>query len=373
VSELQIALLLLAVVLLGLLFGYNKWQERRALQRLDSSLRSGVGDALLEPAPVMPKEPVGGDLPAAPAGGRIEPRLGALTEEPIPPAADGGDLEARSVPSVPASGAEREGAFAGWIEDPLLDCVFELRCTHAVDGVTVLDAVAGLHRQAFALPVHVAAWDARAQQWVHPDRFGFYSEMLVAIQLANRRMALDDVEASRFLAAVQQIAVALDADFDAPEVPRIVDQANRLREQCGQFDVQIGLTLEGPGGPWTNERLAAVAAKAELVSTGPGTWRRLDAAGMPLFTFGSATAAKDRLSLELDVPLAPVASQPLRMMFAAASVIALDLEVQIVDDNGRAVDAASLARVEEQLEALYAQMHQAGYEPGSPRALRLYA
>lgn len=367
-SDLQLALLLLAVVLLGLLFGYNKWQERRALQRLDSTLRSGVGDALLEPTPPSQHEPLAGDLPSP--TGRIEPRLGPLAEEPAAPTPD---FDEPTIPSDLPAPADRDGAFAGWIEDPMLDCVFELRCAHAVDGVTVLDAIAGLQRQSFALPVHVAAWDARTQQWVHPDRFGFYSELLVAIQLANRRTALDDVEASRFLAAVQQIAVALDADFDAPEVNRIVEQAAQLREQSSQFDVQIGLTLVGPGGPWSSERLADVAAKAELVSAGPGSWRRLEESGLPLFSFVAAAPLKDHLSLELDVPLAPVTAQPLRMMFAAASVIALDLGMQIVDDNGRLVDAASLARVEEQLEALYERMRQAGYEPGSARALRLYA
>ncbi len=367
-SELQIALLLVAIVLLGLLFGYNKWQERRALQRLDTTLRSGVGDALLEPTP-PPQEPRG-DLPPAPMG-RIEPRLGPLPEEPAPESS--GDIDEPTIAPEMPTAADREGAFAGWIEDPMLDCVFELRCAHAVDGVTVLDAVAGLQRQSFVLPVHVAAWDARTQQWVHPDRFGFYSELLVAIQLANRRNALDDVEASRFLAAVQQIAVALDADFDAPDVARIVGQANQLRDQCSQFDVQIGLTLEGQAGAWSAERLSDAAAKAGLVSAGAGRWRRLDESGAPLFALAPASAQNDRLSLELDVPLAPLTAQPLRMMFAAASVIALDLGAQIVDDNGRLVDAASLARVETQLDALYENMKQAGYEPGSPRALRLYA
>jgi hypothetical protein len=365
VSDLHIALLLLAAVLLVLLIGYNKWQERRALQRLDTTLRGGVGDALLDPAPVVapPRE-----APAAAA--RIEPKFGSLA--PI------GELAADELdePTIPADfpiGHEREGALAGWIEDPMLDSVFELRCTHAVDGVTALDAVAGLQRQRFVLPVHVAAWDARTQQWVHPDRFGFYTELLVAIQMANRRVALDEVEASRFLAAVQQMAVALDADFDAPDVARLVGLATELRDGSSQFDVQIGLTLIGASGPWSAERLMQVAANAELAPAGPSLWRRVDDAGTPLFTFGSASLLTDRLTLELDVPLAPATAQPLRLMFAAASVIALDLDAQIVDDNGQPVDAASLAQVEEKLADLYERMRQAGYEPGSPRALRLYA
>lgn len=364
-SDLQIALLVLALVLLALLIGYNKWQERRALHRLDTTLRSGVGDALLEPAPVE-KPLSAAPLPAS----RIEPTFGSLPPVP-PPSAE--EFDEPTIPADLAVAPEREATLAGWIEDPMLDCVFELRCTHAVDGVTALDAIAGLQRQRFVLPVHVAAWDARTQQWVHPDRFGFYTELLVAIQMANRRLSLDEVEASRFLAAVQQIAVALDADFDAPDVARLVNLATDLRDTSSQFDVQIGLTLMGAGGPWTVERLGAVAAKAELVAAGPGKWHRLDEENRPLFTFGTASLLKDRLTLELDVPLAPAAAQPLRHMFAAASVVALDLGAQIVDDNGQPVNAASLASVERKLEDLYERMRQAGYEPGSPRALRLYA
>lgn len=370
-SDLHLALLLLAAVLLVLLIGYNKWQERRALERLDTTLRSGIGDALLEPAPLetAPAEaaPVALRRAEQAPAARIEPKFGSLG--PSAPAAEDELGEPEATASVP----EKEGAAAGWIEDPMLDCVLELRCTHAVDGVTALDAIAGLQRQKFPLPVHVAAWDARSQQWVHPDRFGFYTELLVAIQMANRRSALDEVEASRFLAAVQQVAVALDADFDAPEVTRIVAMATELRESCIQFDVQIGLTLEGAGGPWDAGLLAEAAAKAELVPGAAGTWQRVDAAGAPLFTFAPASLLKDKLALELDVPLAPVAAQPLHVMFAVASVLALDLGLRIVDDNGQTVDAASLASVEQKLDGLYERMRQAGYEPGSPRALRLYA
>jgi hypothetical protein len=366
VSDLQLALLLLAAVLLVLLIGYNKWQERRALQRLDTTLRSGVGDALLEPRVTETQQT---DVAAPP--GRIEPKFGSLA--PIPPVAMTDEvLDEPTIPADFAPAPEREGALAGWIEDPLLDCVLELRCSHAVDGVTALDAIAGLQRQRFALPVHVAAWDARTQQWVHPDRFGFYTELLVAMQLANRRVALDEVEASRFLAAVQQMAVALDADFDAPDVGRLVNLATELRDSSGQFDVQIGLTLLGSGESWNMEQLKSAAEKADMVAAGPALWKRLDETGNPLFTFAAASLLKDRLVMELDVPLAPADAQPLRSMFAAAGLIALDLGAQIVDDNGQPVNAASLASVERKLEELYERMRQAGYEPGSPRALRLY-
>lgn len=348
-TDLHYALLLLAAVVLVLLFAYNKWQERQAVKQLESSLRDGVGDALLEPAaPSHSGQAV-----------RVEPRF-----EPRPE-----HLAAASAVAAPAA----PQAAAGWVEDPLLDCVLELRCAHAVDGVAVLDAVAGLQRNRFALPVFVAAWDARTQRWVHADRFGFYSELLVAIQLAHRRVVLDAVEASRFLSAVQQMALALDADFDPPDATQLVASAAALAATCARFDVQIGLTLEPNGAPWDAGRIAAAAARAQLAAAGAARWQRRGTDGAVLFSFAPAAPDDTRWVLELDVPLAPPAAAPLRAMFASAQALAAELDARIVDDNRLPVDAGALAAVQDQLDALYAQMRQAGIEPGSPRAVRLYA
>lgn len=355
-SDLQLALLALAAVLLVALYGYGKWQERQAVKKMDESLRGGVGDALLQTrAP---------EAEAARARAqRIEPRLSLPDEAP-----DAG-------PHAPAPLA-LTGLSSAWSEDPLLDCVLELRCAHAVDGVSIIDAAVPLSRLRLPLPVFLVAWDARAQQWVQPDRFGFYSELLVAVQMANRRHALSDIEASRFVAAVEQLALALDADFDPPEVSRIVALAQDLDRLCAQFDVQIGLTLEASNGTWDAQALDAAAADAGLIKTGVGQWQRPadgTAGGAPLFSLRCAALPAERIALELDVPLAPPAAAPLNALFAAAEQIAARLGARIVDDNGRAIHPGSLPAVADQLDKLYAAMRAAGIEPGSARAQRLYA
>lgn len=389
-SDLHYALLAVAGVLLALLFGYNKWQERRMLRELDASLRGGVGDPLMQPPPARPAPPVAAptatagevegataepviapaavevtDLPlSALYGGRIEPRFESpAAAEAAPEAADAGPVEAGAAPAR----APR------WVEDPMLDWVLELRCAHAVDGVSVFDAAAPLARMESALPVFLVAWDARSQQWVEPDRFGFYSELLVATQLANRRHRIDDIAASRFIAMVQQIALALDADFDTPDARRVVETATELDQLCARFDVQIGLTLHAPAGPWDALRVADAARVAGFAPAGPLRWERLTAEGQAVFALTAQALPTDRLALELDVPLAPMAANPLRSLFKAADALAIELGARVVDDNGRPVNAASLAGVAEQLEALYAEMRAAGIEPGSARALRLYA
>lgn len=352
-SDLQLALLALAAVLLVALYGYGKWQERQALKRMDESMRAGVGDALLD-------SPPGAAAPRPPAQ-RIEPRLSLPAETP-----------AAEAPAPLALA----GVASAWAEDPLLDCVLELRCAHAVDGVTVFDAAVPLSRLDLALPVFLVAWDARTQQWVQPDRFGFYSELLVAVQLASRRHALDAIAASRFIAAVQQVALALDADFDPPETDGIVARARELDRVCAQFDVQIGLTLEAQAGAWDMATLRGAAEQAGLARAGDARWQAVadvDGGAVPLFAMQCEGPPAGRVALELDVPLVPPAVRPLEALFGAAERLAARLGARIVDDNGRPIHAGSLPAIAEQLERLYGEMRAAGIEPGSARARRLYA
>jgi hypothetical protein len=356
-SQLHFVLLGIGAVLLVVLYVYGKWQERRALERLDASLREGVGDALL------------GEAPARRAAARIEPRLGSGPSGTGAESGDAADAPEAVDLQAPVGAPHADG----WSEDPMLDFVLELRCSHAFDGVAALEARAQLDRLALPLPTHLAVWDPKAQHWTAPDRFGFYSELLVSVQMATRRQMLSEIEASRFVSVAQQIALAIDADFDAPEMGRLVAQAAELDALCARFDVQITLTLEAQGGAFDSAAVAAAAADAGFVPRQPGRWDTHDDQGRLLLTLNAASLLSDRLALSLDVPLAPGDRGSLAGLFTAAHHFAARLDARIVDDNGRPVDAAALDAIGGELDKLYEEMRAAGIEPGGPRAQRLYA
>jgi hypothetical protein len=352
-TDLHFALLAAAIVVLLLLFGWSKWQERRQISRLQEQLGGPQRDLLLDP------------LPAA-AGERIEPRLGELLVEPA------AEREApESAAAAPAEEAHPRPQLPGWTEDPLLDCVLELRCTHPADGVAVIDATAPFARLDCGLPVHVVAWDARVEQWVLPDRFGFYGELLAAIQLANRRHTLGDIEGSKFIAATQQVALTLDADFDPPELARLRHRAAVLAAQIEQFDVQIGLTLEPHEGLFSPPQVQKAMLALGLASVGDRTWVRRGAAGQPMFVV--RLTAEFRVAVELDVPLADPEDKPLQVMFATAGELAALLHARVVDDHGRPIGPGSIEAIELPLQALYDKMRAAEIAPGSERARRLFS
>jgi hypothetical protein len=374
-TDLHWALIAVAVALLLALWIYGKWQERRTRARIDAAMRQGVGDPLAQ----VPR------TAAAPAGGvsrRIEPRLESQPQESHEETAAGEvAAPAESAPQAEAdddAAAERADASAyalpdGWVEDPLLDFVIELRCTHAIDGVAALEAKGQLERLHLPLSTHLAVWDAKSQQWTAPDRFGFYSELLLAVQMAHRNGVLGEIDATRFVATAQQIAVGVDADFDAPDVPRLVAQAAGLDQLCARFDVQITLTVEATQGPWTADTVQAVASEAEFVALGQGHWESRDERGEPVLALTAASFPTERLAVSIDVPVVRPEGQPLVKQFAAADTLAVRLNGRIVDDNGRLVQREAHFSIAAQLAGMYEQMHAAGVEAGSVRAKRLYA
>jgi hypothetical protein len=389
-TDLHWALLAIAGVVLLALWLYGKWQERRVLARLHTALRQGVGDPLVEDrAATVTARTV------APAR-RIEPRLDAATPaavgavvgspreatpdigtDPAPPAIASPAVAVDEAPvTAPADPGAEPPAYAlpdGWTEDPLLDFVIELRCTHAIDGVAALEARGQLERLQLPLATHLAVWDAKAQQWTAPDRFGFYTELLVAVQMAHRQGALGEIDAGRFVAAVQQIALDIDADFDAPDVPRLVAQASELDRLCAQFDVQVTLTLEAGEAKWPSELVKSTAAEAGFSAAGSGRWEQRGPTGGLLLAMNADALPATRLGISIDVPLVPPEGSPLSKQFAVADQLAARLNARVVDDNGRPVQREAHFAIAAQLAGLYEQMQAAGIQAGSERARRLYA
>jgi ZipA, C-terminal FtsZ-binding domain len=173
------------------------------------------------------------------------------------------------------------------------------------------------------------------------------------------------------VAAVQQIALAVDADFDGADVARLVNQAADLDRLCARFDVQITLTIETTA-PIDRNTLAVAATEQGLASAGVLRWERRSVTG-PIFAMAPVADPIERIALSLDVPLVPPDAAPLPQLFSCAEKLAARLNGRIVDDNGRVVQPGAQVAIETQLVALYADMRAAGIEPGSVRARRLYS
>lgn len=364
-SDLQIALAVLGVVVIGGVYAYNLWQERKLRQRLERAFEGQRDDVLLSKPAAAPASSV------ADAAPRIEPRLG----EGASPAgaATVKHVAATSLP-VTADGADSLIDFAAGIE---------------ASGPVAESALHELQSQiaTFGKPARVLGWDESSAAWQSLGReaHGGFSRLQVAIQLANRSGPVHAPQLNGFCDAVHSWAERHGANAEIPDVAAGLKAAQELDALCGDMDVAIGLNVVAqPGDAFSGDQVAAAATDAgfSLESNGVFQWR--DAEGKTLFTMENHETepfAADRLeamqtsglTLLLDVPKVADAGAALDEMARVGGLLANALGGFLVDDNRVALQAAGVERIKTQLREIHDAMAARDIPAGGQRAQRLFA
>jgi len=355
-SDLQIGLITLGVILIAGVFGLNWWQDRRLRRRMGEDFSPERADPLL-----------GGKAAATPAAAenlaRREPGLATERAEPIigvaPSTGEGDDTEE---------------------PDPVTEAVIDLVFTQPVAAESLLPLVRDVH-QAGQKAIRVFY---RTSGGAHCARLRLgvsYSSMQLAVLLANRSGPLTPTEWSQAWARAQQVADQFEAEVEGPDPREISQHAKQLDAVCGALDTSVGLTLLARGPqPW---RLAEVQALAlDLGFSDQGQDHRLDwldRNGAVCFSLlaepgpsGRQADATTRLTLLLDVPRSVPSPTSFADMADVARQLAAPLDAELVDDNGQPLQEGSEAAVDQQLRSLHEGLEQQGLAAGSPRALRVF-
>jgi len=197
-----------------------------------------------------------------------------------------------------------------------------------------------------------------------------YRAVRLGVLLANRSGALNAMEFSEFVGAVQALADQLSVLADTPDMGAVLSRARELDEVCANLDAQIGVAIDCPE-PLGVSDLARLATVCRCVERGNNRHARLGPSGEVVFSLALADAP-NRLQLLLDVPRAPRALDPWQQMIECARICAQQLGGNLVDDAGRPLPDAQLSRIGEQLQMRYVSLEDAGFPAGSALALRLF-
>jgi hypothetical protein len=79
------------------------------------------------------------------------------------------------------------------------------------------------------------------------------------------------------------------------------------------------------------------------------------------------------MSLVFDVPQTPQATQPFNAWCASGQALAIALDADVSDDEGRPLNAGAFALIREDLDGLYAKLAEFELPAGSPAARRLFS
>ena len=350
-SELQLGLLGIGVlVVLGVLI-YNRMQEARLKRQDEEAFGTRRADVLMDAKSSAA-------APARPPGSieRIEPTL---------------------------SRAPAERADASGMLDPRIDFIATLETENAAAGEAISTAIV----DSLANPAKAVSWECynhQSARWEPLAATGEYQVLRAGLQLADRKGAVSAQELTDFVVMAQVVVVAIGARSALAEAEAALQRAQQLDALCSDVDVQIGLNLIARGGAIPGTRIRAVAEAHGLVLERDGRFHRRDESGLELYALCnqepaafSADAMKELatrgLTLLFDVARVPGGIVTFDRFVEFTRALAEALPAAIVDDNGRPLDDAGLGKIRAQLQSLYASMEQQGIAAGGPLALRLFA
>lgn len=328
-------------------------------------------------------------------GANIESAAVFGTAAPVA-AATGATAAADATASAhPGDGASAPGALPGQgragttvsnlppvVVDSRLDCIVPLSLGEPVTGDRVIPFAVRL-RRAGSKPVFVEGCDTDGQ-WGTLRPGTRYESLRVAVQLANRSGPLNELEFSEFVGSVHQLADALDASADFPDMGAVVQMARELDGFAAQCDAQLSVNVLTDGAPWSGSYVQAVASQDGLLLSRDGTrFVKLDAQQNPVFTmtFENMNFLRDDLTykggqmitLLLDVPVADEDILPWRLMCDYARSLAQRIGARVVDDQRRVLPDASMQAIDDRLMTLYARLEKAGLPAGSTATRRLFS
>lgn len=349
-SDLQVGLIALGVVILFCVVGYNWWQDRRVRRQMQ------------EQFPQTDEDPLLGGLPLS-GSGRKEPGLPGVM------------ASTASVASGAVAGADADLAEE---VDAVCEAVIDVVFTLPVPATRLCEAVSTLVPQV-GKPLRFFCESPSGQHMAGLPAGESCSALQIAVLLANRRGALSAIEWSQLWTAAESLAERFDGAVEGPEQDHVIQKAQALDELCAGLDAQVGLALQLPK-PVLAESLLGTLNEVGFVRVAQGlAWVAETGVarfivlfdGVALSDVGSTEVG--RLDLLLDLPNTPSDAQAFSRMASVGRDLAQRLDAVLLDDQGRPVAEGSDSTIDKQLAALYGQLSQAGFEPGTLRTNRLFS
>ncbi len=357
-SDLQISLLLIGVVVVGAVYLFNWFQERRLRRRLEEAFGDEHRDVLLEGADGR-------------TGDRVEPQMDADS--------GGAHSTQSSTTTPPALPPDMAGI------DETIDCVATIHGARPLDADTVSSLLSSV--AACGKAWRAAGYSTASGRWEEVSRAatGGYTELRLALQLVNRAGPAGAVQLSAFRDAVTTAAQSASAVAEFPDVEATQKRAQELDRFCADVDVAIGVNvIAAEGGEFGAARIRALAEAAGFKLEPDGMFHLEDDAGNTVLTLGNQEdppflpeqiggMTTHGVTLLLDVPRVADGNAALDRMFEIGKSLTVTLKGRLVDDNRAALSALAMDKIRQQLGGIHEAMIARGIAPGSARALRLFS
>lgn len=361
-SDLQISLLGIGVLVVVGVAAFNLLQEIRYRRQAERHFKPVQGDVLLDEAEAVATD------------NRIEPEL--QTEDPVlAEAAIEPRMEAASVTGAPRLPPDVDEA----IDYPVL-----VLPENPVSAAAITQELRGA--VPFAKPVRWYGLNRLDGGWEKIAADGAEYRMLAAaLQLANRSGPISPAELLEFCELVRGIANNLEAGAEFPDREQAISRARQLDSFCADVDVLIGLTVvRADGEAFPATRIRALAESCGMKLEADGAFHYRNDRGLSLFSLGNAESSPllpdairqmttSGVTFLFDVPVVEDGLNSFATMVSLARQMAGSLGALLVDDNRRPLSDEGVETIRRQLVSIYAQMNAHRIIAGGARARRLFS
>lgn len=417
-SELQISLIAIGIVVIMAVLLFNWMQQRRyrrsaeqafgqkpedVLLRPDMSVGTSVEDGeRIEPQlgnepplefyadpgilPVEAAEPVGDFPPETPPAPepqlvpksiRRDPKPEGLSEQVIAPARRD---EAAGTAGV--SGDDNDD-----VANPWVNYVVDIRGTTPVPDSSLAEVLQ--RKFDFSKPVRWlgqrhpgVAWEEISTET--PGARG-YLNLRGCLQLADRGGPVSEVSLAEFRDLAKNLATRLKAEADCPDIREAHSRAVSLDEFCAEVDVMIGINIISvDNSVFTGAKIQVLAESSGFRLGTEGMFHYQNEAGTAVFSLGNSepapflhtsmrTLTTHGVTFLLDVSRVENGPIIFGEMVHVAGVFADALGGIMVDDNRVPLTDTGIRKIKQQLSTIQSLMQARNIPAGGKVALRLFA
>ncbi len=395
-SELQISLLAIGLLIVAGVYGFNRFQERKYRRIAEKAFPARHEDVLFDSGiDTLPDTlPDAYKIDAFRNESRIEPVVSAPQDRmPVEAAAE--EIIEEIEPILAFESQPKEGVKPPLVaqhedkptmsQDESINYRVQLHTGEPVGAAALIEAI---RRQGdFGKRVRWIGMNSLTGGWeeVGQGSAGEYLNIAATLQLADRSGPVSNSDLAAFCSQVQIIADELVAVVEFPKWQPALALAATLDQFCADVDVLIGanvITLNGVAFAATKVRAMAEAAGMKLQPD--GAFHFFNDEGADLFSLANLDpppfSAENIRQLSthgvtflFDVPRVADGVRVFNQMLMVARQMASSLGGQVVDDNRRPLSDAGIARIKQQLADIYARMEAQQIKSGSARALRLFS
>lgn len=346
-SELQISLLAIGLIVVAGIFLYGQWQQWRYRRDIGSSLQTRS----IEAAPF---------------------------ETP------GAKETARKDPLVPTPAATAADEICGLLNDST-----DYVATMLLKTPLLSDALERLwqRRFDFGKNVNVCGLNTNSSLWERmiPESPQTYRAFRIGLQLVDRSGSVSEMRLAGFHDMLEDIAAELQLEVKLPSVLEALQRAQELDRFCADVDQMIGINLLTSGDRRLfGTEVANAAERLGMSLQSDGAFHLLDGSGATLLrleasdgsTFQHHTLNQSRvdsLTLLLDIPRVLDPARRFDDMVAMGQELVRSLRLTMADDQRVALSDGAIAQIRAQVAATEAMMLAGHITPGSAQALRLFS